>query len=181
MKARFWWFWGISFLKPEQCVQWFTSYLQCVAMAFCQKNFKGCQKTIDHYFYNNRLLFILFFYCLLKILGGQTPFKRQKSFWGRPPVAESQDKYQPTSSLYQVIPGHGNPQKRRTMLWGYLFKYFCVDLRWKINVHLHFGIFLVMWSNAFFYHTIICMLHLDFECSLSEWFSSDFDCLGLEI
>ena len=27
---------------------------------------------------------------------------------------------------YQVIPGHGNLQKRWTMFGGYLFKYFCV-------------------------------------------------------
>ena len=27
---------------------------------------------------------------------------------------------------YQVIPGHGNPQKRWTMFGGYLFKYCCV-------------------------------------------------------
>ena len=27
---------------------------------------------------------------------------------------------------YQVIPGHGNPQKRWTMVRSYLFKYCCV-------------------------------------------------------
>ena len=31
-----------------------------------------------------------------------------------------------TMSYYQVIPGHGTPQKRRTMFSGYLFKCCCV-------------------------------------------------------
>ena len=30
------------------------------------------------------------------------------------------------TETYQVIPGHGNPQKRGTMFGGYLFKYYCV-------------------------------------------------------
>ena len=35
----------------------------------------------------------------------------------------------------QVIPGQGNPQKRRTMFGGYLFKYCCVKYQTfhKIN------------------------------------------------
>ena len=30
-----------------------------------------------------------------------------------------------SNPTYQVIPGHGNPQKRRTIFGGYLFKYCC--------------------------------------------------------
>ena len=46
-------------------------------LCFCQKNFKG-EKTIDHCFLNNRLLFLLFFPLFFENFRGQMPFRRAK-------------------------------------------------------------------------------------------------------
>ena len=39
------------------------------------------------------------------------------------------DKSHRLTPTFQVIPGHGNPQKRRTMLGGYLLRYFALDTK----------------------------------------------------
>ena len=57
-----------------------------------------------------------------QLFSGYANCSRDLLHWHRHHISGLHEIY----NILQVIPGHGNPQKRRTMFGGYLFIYCCV-------------------------------------------------------